>query len=118
VLRARIVSLAFAALLPLAVAGCGGHTNVVRSVDRCNQQIILSLSPGLTRTRTLIKQLARDTHVHLQYVRSTSPNLHVFMLSSTGRDPECDDALVSLRQDSRVRFAEIDERRSYLDAAN
>jgi hypothetical protein len=116
VVKGRIPSLALAALLPLAVSACGGHTNVVSVADRCNEQIILSLAPGFDRTGKVIKELSRGADVQLEYLRSSSPNLHVYRLTSDAKDPECQNALARLRQDSRVRFVEPDERRQHYDA--
>jgi hypothetical protein len=117
VLKGRIPPLALAAFLPLAVAACGGHTNVSQDGSRCSEQIILSLAPGYDRTGKVIKELSRGADVRLDYLRSSSPNLHVYRLTSDAKDPECREALARLRQDSRVRFVEPDERRTHFDAA-
>jgi hypothetical protein len=117
VVKRLIPSLALAALLPLALGGCGGHTNVVSVTDRCNEQIILSLAPGFDRTGKVIKELSHGADVRLEYLRSSSPNLHVYRLTSDAKDPACHDALARLRQDTRVRFVEPDERRTHFDAA-
>jgi hypothetical protein len=117
VVKGLISSLALAALLPLVVGACAGHTNVSQDGSRCSEQIILSLAPGLDRTDKVIKELSRGADVRLEYLRSASSNLHVYRLSSNAKDPECHEALARLRQDSRVRFAEPDERRSHFDAA-
>jgi hypothetical protein len=117
VLTGRIPPLALAALLPLALGACGGHTNVSGIENRCSEQITLSLAPGYDRTDKVIKELSRGADARLQYLRSSSPNLHVYRLTSDAKDPECHEALARLRQDSRVRFAEPDERRTHFDAA-
>jgi hypothetical protein len=111
------IPLALTAILPLALSACGGHTNVSQDGSRCSEQIILSLAPGFDRTGKVIKELSRGADVRLEYLRSSSPNLHVYRLTSDGKDPECHEALARLRQDSRVRFAEPDERRTHFDAA-
>ena len=56
-------------------------------------------------------RLADDTDVQLEYLRSTSPTVSVYALSTRGKDPGCQGALSRLRQDSHVRFAEPDSRR-------
>jgi hypothetical protein len=105
-----------AALAPLAVAACGGTANVSRASGQCSEQIVLSLAPGFGRTDKLVKELAHDANVRLEYLRSASPNLFVFALSAKAKDPGCTDALARLRQDSRVRFAELDRRRTHFEA--
>jgi hypothetical protein len=65
----------------------------------------------------VIKELSRGADVRLEYLRSSSPNLHVFRLTAPGKDPQCQGALARLRQDSRVRFAEPDARRTHFNAA-
>jgi hypothetical protein len=116
VLKGRFFPLALAAFAPLAVSACGGHTNI-SSADRCSEQIVLSLAPGFGRTDKVINDLSSGAHVRLEYLRSASPTLHVFKLTAKGKDPECHDALARLRQDSHVRIAEPDARRSHFDAA-
>jgi hypothetical protein len=94
-----------------AVSACGGQSYLSRADGGCNEQIVLSLAPGFGRTEKVMDELSRAAGVRLEYLRSASPTLHVFMLSARGRDPQCHDALARLRQDSHVRFAELDSRR-------
>lgn len=117
VVSRHLPSLALIALAPVAFSACAGRTNVAEAGGRCNEQIVLSLAPGFDRTDKVIKELSRGAQVRLDYLRSASPNLHVFRISSEGRDPECAAALARLRQDSRVRFAEPDARRVPFGAA-
>ena len=112
----RVRALAAAALMPLTLGACGGHTPVLSEADRCNEQIVLSLAPGFTRTGAVMDNLSDGAHVRLDYLRSASPNLHVFRLSSKEKDPECRNALARLRMDSHVRFAEPDARRGHFDS--
>jgi len=107
--------MAFTALSTLVVASCGGNTNVSRA-SRCSEQITLSLAPGVDRTDRVMKDVSRNADVQLEYLRSASPTLHVFALTTHTSDPGCSDALTRLRQDRHVRFAELDRRRSYLDS--
>ncbi len=69
---------------------------------------MLSLAPGMLRTGREIDRLEDDANVKLEYVRSTTPTLFVYSLSTRGADPGCRSALSRLRQDSHVRFAEPD----------
>jgi hypothetical protein len=104
--------------VPLAFGACAGHTTVSDDGSRCNEQIVLSLAPGFDRTDKVIKELSRGADVRLDYLRSASQNLHVYHISSEGKDPQCVNALGRLRQDSRVRFAEPDQHRApHFDAA-
>jgi hypothetical protein len=73
---------------------------------------VLSLSPGVGRTERVMDRLQDDADVSLDYQRTTSPTLFVYELSARGKDPGCRSALSRLRQDSRVRFAEPDRRRT------
>ncbi|MEP7244587.1 MAG: hypothetical protein ABI885_13045 [Gammaproteobacteria bacterium] len=84
--------------------------------NRCSEQITLSLAPGVDRTDRVVKDVSRNADVQLEYLRSASPTLHVFTLTTPANDPGCNDALTRLRQNRHVRFAEIDRRRSYLDS--
>jgi hypothetical protein len=115
VVKGRSPLLLLAALAPLALSACAGHPNV-SEFDRCNEQITLSLAPGFGRTDQVIKELSRGADVRLDYLRSASQNLHVYRVSSDGKDPGCVNALARLRQDSRVRFAEPDVRRTTFGA--
>jgi hypothetical protein len=74
--------------------------------------VVLSLSPGVVRTDREMGRLEDDADVKLEYVRSTTPTLFVYSLSTRGVDPGCRSALSRLRQDSHVRFVEPDGRRS------
>jgi hypothetical protein len=115
VVKGRSPLLLLAALAPLALSACAGHPNV-SEFDRCNEQITLSLAPGFGRTDQVIKELSRGADVRLDYLRSASQNLHVYRVSSDGKDPGRVNALARLRQDSRVRFAEPDVRRTTFGA--
>jgi hypothetical protein len=117
VIKGRSLSVLLAVLAPLALTACGGHTNVSRAAGGCDEQIILSLAPGFGRTDRVINELSKGAGVQLEYLRSSSPNLHVYRLTAKGKDPQCQNALARLRQDSHVRFAEPDQRRSHFDAA-
>ena len=103
---------ALAVLACVAASGCGGNPPVSRAAGQCSEQIVLSFNPGVRRTEDLAEDLADRVDGSLEYQRSTSPNLFVYSLSARGKDPGCRGALSRLRQDSRVRFAEPDSRRT------
>lgn len=107
----RAVVLAVGAIALPALVGCGSNPKVAR-IDQCHEQITLSLAPGVVRTDRVIDGLQDGADVRLEYVRSSSPNLFVYSLSTPARDPRCTQALSRLRQDSRVRFAELDYKRT------
>jgi hypothetical protein len=116
VVTARFPLLLIAGVAQLALGACAGHTNVSDTAERCNEQITLSLAPGYDRTDKVIKELSRGAGVRLDYLRSASQSLHVYRISSDRQDPQCVNALARLRQDSRVRFAEPDVRRTTFGA--
>jgi hypothetical protein len=103
--------LSLVALIPLALTACGGGQNIARSEKCQDEQITFSLAPGIGRTDRVMEDLEDDAKVRLEYQRSASPVLFIYTLSAKGRDPGCNLALARLRQDSRVRFAEPDNRR-------
>jgi hypothetical protein len=74
--------------------------------------VILSLAPGVIRTDRVVERLEDDANVKLEYVRSTSPTLFVYTLSTRRADAGCRSAMSRLRQDSHVRFIELDGRRT------
>lgn len=108
----RLRSLTLAALAPLVFMSCACNADVADAPGECHEQIILSLAPGYTRTDQMTEALSRDADVHLEYLRSASPTLFVFRLTASGEDSGCTNALARLRQDSRVRFVELDVRRT------
>lgn len=111
-----LLALISSVLAPFVLASCGGHTYVSRAAGGCSEQITLSLAPGFDRTDRVIHAVSKEARVKLEYLRSSSQTLHVFLLTAKGTDPQCHNALTRLRQDSRVRFAEPD-RHSHYDAA-
>jgi hypothetical protein len=98
-------------ITPLALTSCGNRAKVPLA-QQCREQIVLSLAPKVGHTERVIEGLEEDVKVRLEYLRSSTPTLFVYTLSARGRDPGCTLALGRLRQDSRVRFAEPDERRT------
>ena len=80
----------------------------------CKVQFILSLNPGQEMTDALADDLGRRSHAHLQFVRSISQTMDVFLLTTSGDEAKCRQAVARLGSDARVRFAELDERRRAL----
>jgi hypothetical protein len=109
--KKAILTVLAISMAPLLLAACGGNSNIARA-EQCREQITLSLSPGVFRTDRVEDRLQDDADVNLTFLRSTSPTLFVYELSARGKDPGCRSALTRLRQDSRVRFAEPDRRRT------
>ena len=107
----RAVVLAVGTFAVTVLVSCGSNPRVAR-IDQCHEQITMSLAPGVARTDRVIDGLQDEADVRLEYVRSSSPNLFVYALSTPANDPGCARALSRLRQDSRVRFAEPDFRRT------
>lgn len=107
----RVACLALSCLGSVALASCGGNTYVAPE-NQCRQQVVLSLAPGVVRTDRVMDRLEDDASVRLEYVRSTSPTLFVYSLSTGGSDPGCRSALSRLRQDSHVRFVEPERHRT------
>jgi hypothetical protein len=103
--------IALLVLMGYGLTACGSNPKVAR-IDQCHEQITMSLSPGVGRTDRVIDGLQDDADVRLEYVRSTSPTLFVYSLSTPAKDPGCTRALSRLRQDSRVRFVEPDYKRT------
>jgi hypothetical protein len=107
----RVGCLALVVLGSLTLASCGGNKVIARE-DQCREQVVLSLAPGVGRTDRVMGRLEDDANVKLEYVRSTSPTLFVYTLSTRLADPGCRTAMSRLRQDSHVRFVELDGRRT------
>ena len=107
----RVACFVLVCLGSVALASCGVNTNVARE-DQCREQVILSLAPGVIRTDRVMERLEDNARVKLEYVRSTSPTLFVYSLSTRQADAGCRGAMSRLRQDSQVRFVELDGRRT------
>jgi len=112
------------ALAALLVAACTQHARATDPSPRataetasgtqtCSLQVIVSFAQGVRTPPddSLVKDLARVTGVNLAYLRAVTPELHLFSLSGVGDD--CGKALERLRGDSRVRSADIDQRRQH-----
>lgn len=100
-----------AALVPLfcflALTACAARAD-------CSLQVIVSFSQDVQSPpgATFVKDLSRAARVELNYVRSVTPSLHVFVLEAADADdPGCGRALGRLRSDPRVRSVDIDARR-------
>jgi hypothetical protein len=60
-----------------------------------------------------VQELAADNGVQLRYLRAITPRLYVFSMSAETATGGCDAALARLRVDSRLRSAQIDQRREH-----
>jgi hypothetical protein len=107
----RVACLVFVSLGSFALASCGSNKTLARE-DQCREQVILSLAPGVLRTDREMDRLEDNSDVKLEFVRSTGPTLFVYSLSTRRADPGCRSAMSRLRQDSHVRFVELDGRRT------
>ncbi|HEY4211031.1 MAG TPA: hypothetical protein VGM84_06105 [Steroidobacteraceae bacterium] len=81
--------------------------------DACRTQVIVVFaSPVQTPPDPdFVKAVATASHVHLSYVRSINPELHVFVATSAEADRDCSRSLARLRGDARIRSVDIDQRR-------
>jgi hypothetical protein len=60
-----------------------------------------------------VQDLAAANGVQLRYLRAITPRLYVFSMSAETATGGCDAALARLRADSRLRSAQIDQRREH-----
>lgn len=105
----RLVTL----LAALILAACIDSTVASGSASPvCKQQVIVTLTdaPAGEPDSTLVADLAKSAGAELTYLRAVSANTFVFSLTA-GSETGCRDALGRLRQDSRVRSAEVDATR-------
>ena len=81
----------------------------------CTLRILVSFAESGVRTPPepgLLQDISHTARVDLTYVRSLTPELHLFVLrAADSGDPDCERALGRLRSDPRVRSADIDARR-------
>ncbi len=123
-LRGVVISVGIAACAGCAAAGpahVSPETTMVQSsapqTSGCTARVIVGFAQAIQGEpdAALVKDIALAAHVNLSYVRSISPALHVFVLTS-GEDSDsgCVGALARLRADSRVRSVDIDARRKHM----
>jgi hypothetical protein len=111
----RLASLFIALWLVACATRSGPGAVADDDAADCSLRVIASFAPTAVPNppdATFLQELARDTGVQLTYVRSLTSALHVLMLSADDADdPDCQRALARLRSDTRVRSADVDERR-------
>lgn len=79
----------------------------------CSSGVIVTFIAGITQppTTDLVNDLAQRAQVRLQFVRRIWGELDAFKLSVDEADPDCRNALERLRQDARIRSADLDSQR-------
>lgn len=108
-----------ALLGPLVLAACATRASVAEPAPAhpggCNTRIIMAFAADLQRAPDdrFVAELGRATDVQLTFVSVIARNLFLFALSGAAGDADCRPALERLRQDSRVRSVDIDERRQH-----
>jgi hypothetical protein len=97
----------------LLILGCAAAACAQPRDDRadasCSVQVIVALQPA--PDEALIADLGRVSGARLELVRTMTSNLHLFMLTAAGSEPECSAAIERLRRDPRVRAVDLDQRR-------
>jgi hypothetical protein len=81
----------------------------------CRVRVILGLVHPLAPPPPdrWVQELAAANGVQLRYLRAITPRLFVFSMGAETASSGCDAALARLRTDSRLRSAEIDQRREH-----
>ncbi len=104
-----------ALLVPIfcaSLAACRADP-IAQLPDACRIQVIVAFA-GAAPTApdpNFVEAVATASHVHLTYVRSVNPELHVFAVTSADADRDCSRSLARLRGDARIRSVDIDQRR-------
>ena len=96
----------------LALAACAGASKAPDAAAGCRAQVIIGLAPGVSRTDSLVAELAAEATVQLRYLRASGGDLFVFELRARDGDARCAAPLQRLRSDRRVRLAELDVTRT------
>lgn len=81
----------------------------------CRVRVILGLVQAMPPPPddTWVQDLAADNGVQLRYLRAITPRLYVFNMSAASAAGGCEAAIARLRRDSRLRSAQIDQRREH-----
>jgi hypothetical protein len=95
--------------LTCATAACAQPRDVAREPGGCSVQAIVALQ--VDPEPSLVADLGRASGARLELVRTMTPNLHLFSLTTPADEAECAAAVERLRRDPRVRSVDIDERR-------
>jgi hypothetical protein len=107
---ARLIT---AALLVAGVTGCAS-TDRVAQMPGCHTEVLVEIRKAgfdLGREHDL-KDLAKDTHTKLSYDRWLGGRRYLLGLQTGKTADKCANALARLRNDDRVKHAELDDRRS------
>jgi hypothetical protein len=81
----------------------------------CRVRVILGLVEAMPPPPddAWVQELAAANGVQLRFLRAITPRLYVFRMTAAGADGACDAAMARLRGDSRLRSAQIDQRREH-----
>jgi hypothetical protein len=81
----------------------------------CKVRIILGLAQAMRSPPDdkWVQDLAVANGVELHYLRPITPDLYLFRMSAPDSDGGCGAAIWRLRRDSRLRSAEIEQRRGH-----
>jgi hypothetical protein len=106
-----------AALLACALLGLAARVPGAEATPpaACRVRVILGLVQAMPPPPddTWVQDLAAANGVQLHYLRAITPRLYVFSMSAAIADGGCDAAIARLRRDSRLRSAQIDQRREH-----
>jgi hypothetical protein len=106
-------------LVPLALAACATRTSAADPATAraggCDTRVIMAFAAEMQHPPDdrFLAELGQATDVQLTFVSIVARNLFLFTLSGGAGDVDCRPALERLRQDSRVRSVDIDERRQH-----
>jgi hypothetical protein len=82
--------------------------------NSCHARILVTFSSEVRETgpdHAQLQDIATGANVSLTYLRSESRQVYLLMLTTGEPDPDCQRALGRLRNDSRIRSADLDARR-------
>jgi hypothetical protein len=102
-----------AALIVAGVSGCA-HEERIAQVPGCHTQVVVEVGKtgfDLGREHAL-NDLAKETKTQLTYDRWLGGRRYLLGLQTKKSADRCENALARLRDDDRVKSAELDERRS------
>ncbi len=115
----RLFRILSGTLWMLFLSACTTQTHaadpVTQQTNACSIQVIVAFSSDAHNPpdKGLVRDVARTAGVNLTYVRSVNAELHVFVVTAAGADPDCSRALERLRADSRIRSVDVDQRRTH-----
>jgi hypothetical protein len=102
-------------ILLLAVLGCAAckAPRGAESADGCRLRVIVALDRA--PDSALLEDLSRASGARLELTSDMPAGLYLMELAADEAGDACSRALERLRQDERVRSADIDERRGIAD---